>query len=185
MDKDAHRELREKARNWTCHNFAIAEHGGDTAALLRKAADAIEQLGDIEILDIAFRRPMDPPALELTVSVYFYFRSDPRESGAVKSTKALEKSSTCTTTRVGCSDLPDLRLRFGNDIVFSVFCDLPVSESSQHEHLRDLDRSANCRKAIVTLRCQSSGGTTASLKSRTKLVVLRLCWMARAHRATV
>ena len=77
MDKDAPRALREEARNWKCQNLAITEHGGDAAALLRKAADAIEQLGDIEILDITYRRPTDPPALELTVSVYFYFRSDP------------------------------------------------------------------------------------------------------------
>lgn len=77
MDKNSPRGLREEARNWTCHNLAITEHGGDAAALLRKAADAIEQLGDIEILDITYRRPTDPPALELTVSVYFYFRSEP------------------------------------------------------------------------------------------------------------
>jgi hypothetical protein len=77
MDKDAPQGLRDEARNWTCHNLAITEHGGDAAALLRKAADAIEQLGDIEILDITYRRPADPPALELTVSVYFYFRSEP------------------------------------------------------------------------------------------------------------
>jgi hypothetical protein len=77
MNEDANRGLREKARNWTCNNLAITEHGGDAAALLRKAADAIEQLGDIEILDIAYRRPTDPPALELTVTVYFYFSSEP------------------------------------------------------------------------------------------------------------
>ena len=77
MSKDAPRRLREEVRNWTCHDLAITEHAGDAAALLRKAADAIEQLGDIEILDITYRRPADPPALELTVSVYFYFRSDP------------------------------------------------------------------------------------------------------------
>lgn len=77
MDKDAHRGLREQARNWTCNNFAITEHGGDAAALLRKVADAIEQLGEIEIMDITYRRPTDPPALELTVTVYFSYRSDP------------------------------------------------------------------------------------------------------------
>jgi hypothetical protein len=33
------------------------------------------------------------------------------------------------------SDLPDLRLRFGNDIVFSVFCDLPVSESEDSNYV--------------------------------------------------
>jgi len=77
MDKDAPGRLREEVRNWKCQNLAITERGGDAAALLRKAADAIEQLGDIEILDITYRRPTDPPALELTVSVYFYFRSEP------------------------------------------------------------------------------------------------------------
>jgi hypothetical protein len=77
MNKDASGDLREKARNWKCLNFAITEHGGDTAALLRKAADAIVELGDIEILDITYRRPPDPPDLELTVTVYFYFRSEP------------------------------------------------------------------------------------------------------------
>ena len=87
MNKDASVGLREEARNWKCNNLAITEHGGDAAALLRKAADAIEQLGDIEILDVTYRRPTDPPALELTVSVYFYFRSEPRDSAAGRSPK--------------------------------------------------------------------------------------------------
>ena len=81
MNKDAPGGFREEARKWTCNNFSITEHGGDAAALLRKVADAIEELGDIEILDVTFQLP-DPPALELTVSVYFYFRSEPRESAA-------------------------------------------------------------------------------------------------------
>ena len=87
MSKDAPGGLREQARNWTCQNLTITEHGGDAAALLRKIADAIEQLGDIEILDVTYRRPADPPALELTVTVYFYFRSEPRESAAGRSPK--------------------------------------------------------------------------------------------------
>ena len=77
MKTDAPGELRQEARNWKCHNLAITEKHGDAAALLRRIADAIEQLGDIEILDITYRRPTDPPALELTVSLYFYFRSEP------------------------------------------------------------------------------------------------------------
>ena len=77
MNKDASGDLSEEARNWKCNNLAITEHGGNAAALLRKAADAIEQLGDIEILDVTYRRPADPLALELTVKVYFYFRSEP------------------------------------------------------------------------------------------------------------
>jgi len=77
MNKDPSGGLREEARNWKCNNLAITEHGGDTAALLRTVADAIEQLGDIEIMDVTYQRPTDPPALELTMSVYFYFRSEP------------------------------------------------------------------------------------------------------------
>jgi len=87
MNKNASGGFREKARNWKCNNFSITEHGGDAAALLRKAAGAIEELGDIEILDVTYRRPEDPPALELTVTVYFYFRSEPRESAAGRSPK--------------------------------------------------------------------------------------------------
>lgn len=77
MENGAVGGLRDKAKNWKCHNLAITEKGGNAAALLRKVADTIEQLGDIEILDITYRRPTDPPALELTVSMYFYFRSEP------------------------------------------------------------------------------------------------------------
>jgi hypothetical protein len=77
MTKDAPRELRKKAKNWTCNQFAITEHGGDAAKLLRRAADSIEQLGDIEILNIAYRPSSDAADLEITVSVYFYFRSEP------------------------------------------------------------------------------------------------------------
>jgi len=77
MAEDSLGSVREKARHWTCQNLAITGHDGDAAALLRKAASAIDELGEIEILDITFSRPTDPPALELTVSVYFYFQIEP------------------------------------------------------------------------------------------------------------
>jgi len=68
VDAKRSERLREEAKNWKCQNLASTEHGGDAAALLRKAADAIEQLGDIEILDVTYRRPTDLRALELTVT---------------------------------------------------------------------------------------------------------------------
>jgi hypothetical protein len=77
MDESVPRGLREEAKNWTCNNLAITDHGGDAAKLLRKLADAIEELGDIEILNITYRPPTEPPLLEITVSLYFYFRSEP------------------------------------------------------------------------------------------------------------
>jgi hypothetical protein len=76
MAKSKARGLREQAKKWTCNQFAITDHKGDTAKLLRKAADAIEQLGEIEVLNIVFRSPEDPSVKEITVSVYFYFPSE-------------------------------------------------------------------------------------------------------------
>ena len=87
MSKAVSGGLREEARNWKCNNFSITEYGGDAAALLRKVADAIKELGDIEILDVTYRPPTDPSVLELTVTVYFYFLSEPRESSASRSPK--------------------------------------------------------------------------------------------------
>jgi hypothetical protein len=77
MNENVPNELREKARHWKCNNLSISDHRGDAAGLLRKIADAIDQLGDIQILGITYCRPTEPPALELTMSLYFYFRSEP------------------------------------------------------------------------------------------------------------
>jgi hypothetical protein len=76
MAKRKARGLREQARKWTCNHFSITDHRGDPAKLLRKAADSIEQLGEIEVLDIVFRSPGEPSFKEITVSVYFSFRSE-------------------------------------------------------------------------------------------------------------
>jgi len=65
VDAKRSERFREEAKNWKCQNLAITEHGGDAAALLRKAADAIEQLGDIEILDVTYRRPTDAAQVAL------------------------------------------------------------------------------------------------------------------------
>ena len=91
MKKDTSVSLREKARDWKCNNFSITEQGGDRVALLRKVAATIEQLGDIEVLDITYRRPPDPPDMELTMTVYFYFRSEPKESTAGRTLKRKAK----------------------------------------------------------------------------------------------
>jgi cysteine sulfinate desulfinase/cysteine desulfurase-like protein len=76
MAKNKGSGLREQAQKWTCNQFSITDHGGDAAKLLRKAADAIEQLGEIALFDIVFRSPADPSFKEITVSVYFSFRSE-------------------------------------------------------------------------------------------------------------
>jgi hypothetical protein len=73
MAKSKARGLREQAKKWTCNQFSITDHKGDVAKLLRKAANAIAQLGEIEVLNIVFRNPPDPSFKEITVSVYFFF----------------------------------------------------------------------------------------------------------------
>ena len=75
MAKNKGSGLRERAQKWTCNHFSITDHRGNAARLLRKAADAIEKMGEIEVLDIAFRSPAEPTFKEITVSVYFSFRS--------------------------------------------------------------------------------------------------------------
>jgi len=62
------------AKKWTCNHFSVTDHRGDASKLLRKAADAIEKMGKIDVLDIAFRTPAEPTFKEITATVYFSFR---------------------------------------------------------------------------------------------------------------
>ena len=73
MEEITQQSLREQAKSWTCNNVSITDHGGDTVTLLRKLANTIEQLGNIEIMDITYRKTTDRSASEITVTVYFYF----------------------------------------------------------------------------------------------------------------
>ena len=68
--------IREQVRSWTCNQFAITNHEGNTVALLRKLADQLEQIGPIDILDITYRADSDPSVDEITMSVYFAFEDD-------------------------------------------------------------------------------------------------------------
>ncbi|EIV91909.1 hypothetical protein [Frankia sp. QA3] len=71
MSDGAAHSLRALVTDWTCNQFAITDHEGDTAALLRRLADSIEGLGPINILDITYTRPSDPSIKEITATVYF------------------------------------------------------------------------------------------------------------------
>jgi len=76
MAKSKARALREQAEKWTCNHFSITDHRGDAAKLLRKAADEIKKLGEIEVLDIVFNSAGGRLYDEITVSVYFSFPSE-------------------------------------------------------------------------------------------------------------
>jgi hypothetical protein len=72
--------LREKVANWTCNQFAITNRHGD-AALLRKLADSIEELGPVDILAITYSRDSGPTEPDITVRMYFALLDDEEMAG--------------------------------------------------------------------------------------------------------
>ena len=52
------------------------ENQGDVAALLRRVADSIDELGDIDVQDITFHCDVTDGEDDLTVTVYF--NAEPR-----------------------------------------------------------------------------------------------------------
>jgi hypothetical protein len=61
----------EQVRGWTANYFSLEDGDGDVVGLLRKVADAIDQLGDVEVLDVTFLSNPDEEAASMTV--YFRF----------------------------------------------------------------------------------------------------------------
>jgi hypothetical protein len=65
---------------WTISHFSQAnpsgEGQGDVPALLRRVADQIESLGDVQVQDITFETT--PTAGEDEVSMTVYFHREPR-----------------------------------------------------------------------------------------------------------
>lgn len=66
-----------RVKNWTCHQFAISDAEADAPRLLRKMADAIEELGDVEILDVTFCLEVEGEAVAARMAAYFSFPLDP------------------------------------------------------------------------------------------------------------
>lgn len=66
-------EAIERARRWTCQQFAVSDPDADVPRLLRNVADAIEELGEIDILDVTFCLEVEAPETEAKMAVYFSF----------------------------------------------------------------------------------------------------------------
>lgn len=64
-----------QVRDWSCHHFSITESDGETSRLLRKVADAIDQLGNANILDITYSPAADPGFEQVSATVYLTFES--------------------------------------------------------------------------------------------------------------
>jgi hypothetical protein len=61
---------------WTIFHFSQSnpsgEAQGDVAALLRRVADAIESLGDVQVQDITFASTPTGAEDDLSMTVYFH-----------------------------------------------------------------------------------------------------------------
>lgn len=67
------REWTAQAVNWTANHFTISDTEANVPRLLRKVADSIDQLGDIEILDLCFSNQVEGKFLQSKLTVYFAF----------------------------------------------------------------------------------------------------------------
>lgn len=68
------------ADDWTINHFSQSNPTGigqgDVPALLRRVADSIEELGDVQVEDISFASAVADPEDDLRMTVYFH--KDPR-----------------------------------------------------------------------------------------------------------
>lgn len=60
---------------WTIRHFslsnAVGPGQGDVAALLRRVADTLDKLGDVQVQDIAFHSGVTEGEDDLTMTVYY------------------------------------------------------------------------------------------------------------------
>ncbi|MEO7803287.1 MAG: hypothetical protein ABIS18_02300 [Actinomycetota bacterium] len=70
------RRWLEQVRNWSANHFTITESSGDFADLFRKLAQALDELGDVEVLDVVIGKDVEGPSVEVKGTVYFAFPTD-------------------------------------------------------------------------------------------------------------
>ena len=60
---------------WTVFHFSQGQPlgigQGDVAALLRRVADSLDELGDVQVLDLTFKTEVTEGEDDLTVTVYY------------------------------------------------------------------------------------------------------------------
>lgn len=66
-----------RARSYTCHHFSIARPDGRASELLRAAADAVESLGRVHVLDAVLRSQVEREGVDQVISVYWVPDDDP------------------------------------------------------------------------------------------------------------
>ena len=61
----------QRVNNWKVNHFSITEPNADAAKLLRTVAAALDELGDIQVVDITFSNQVEGPTIESKMNVYF------------------------------------------------------------------------------------------------------------------
>jgi hypothetical protein len=62
-----------RVRDWTANHFTISDTGPDVTRLLRKVADALQELGQVEVLDITFCQEVEGSEPEAKMTIYLAF----------------------------------------------------------------------------------------------------------------
>ena len=63
----------ERVRCWTIHHFTISDSEPHVSRLLRKVADSIDKLGDVEVFDITFCAEIGGATPEIRMTTYVSF----------------------------------------------------------------------------------------------------------------
>ncbi|MDA0179237.1 hypothetical protein OJ997_02925 [Solirubrobacter phytolaccae] len=68
--------IEETRDEWTIHHFSqsnpVGPGQGFVPALLRRVADSIEELGDVDVQDITFSSEVTGEEDDLTMTVYYH-----------------------------------------------------------------------------------------------------------------
>jgi hypothetical protein len=76
MDDDAEQACPTARDPWTVHHFTQGNpHGpgqGDVGAALRRLADTIDELGDIDVQDITYSSEVTDGEDQVTFTVYYH-----------------------------------------------------------------------------------------------------------------
>lgn len=90
---------------WQVFHFAQANPAGpdqdDVPALLRRLADSIEELGDVDVSDITFHNDFDPAGDPYLHMVVYYTQRTSEERSAADVSPAATDPSDHPTSRAG------------------------------------------------------------------------------------
>lgn len=70
MGQSRHGTPAKQVRNWRSNHFAISNAEGNISQLLRSVADALDEIGEAQVLDITFSLQTEGGSIEARMAVY-------------------------------------------------------------------------------------------------------------------